>query len=39
MTAQIYETWREDILLSTDPTRLDVDAIFHFLKTTYWGAN
>ena len=35
----IYETWREDILLSTDPARLDLDAIFAFLKTTYWSTN
>ncbi len=35
----IYETWRDDILLSTDPARLDLAAIFAFLKTTYWGAN
>ncbi len=33
----IYETWRDDILLSTDPARLDVDAIFTFLETTYWN--
>ena len=35
----IYESWREDVLLSTDPARLDMDAIFAFLKTTYWSTN
>jgi GNAT superfamily N-acetyltransferase len=35
----IYETWRDDVLLSTDPARLDLDAIFAFLKTTYWSVN
>ncbi len=35
----IYENWREDVLLSTDPARLDMDAIFAFLSTTYWSVN
>lgn len=30
---------RGDYLLSTDPRRLDVDAVYHFLRTAYWGRN
>lgn len=33
---KIIETRHADYLISTDPAKLDVDAIHEFLKTAYW---
>jgi N-acetylglutamate synthase-like GNAT family acetyltransferase len=34
---QILETQRDKFTISTDPARLDVDAICEFLKRAYWA--
>jgi len=34
----IFEARREDLLISTDPARLDVDAIVDMLKRAYWAS-
>jgi GNAT superfamily N-acetyltransferase len=36
--AEVVAEWRyEDYVLSTDPARLDLDAICNFLKQSYWA--
>jgi GNAT superfamily N-acetyltransferase len=35
--AAIYETCQDDYLVSTDPKKLDVEAIHAFLTTAYWS--
>ena len=35
--SQILETQREQFIISTDPARLDLDAICEFLKRAYWA--
>ena len=34
---QIYETQRDHFTISTDPSRLDVDAIADLLSRSYWA--
>lgn len=34
---QIFETHREQFIISTDPARLDIDAICDFLTRAYWA--
>jgi GNAT superfamily N-acetyltransferase len=34
---RILEVYRENFTISTDPTRLDVDAIAEMLKRAYWA--
>ncbi len=34
---QILETQRDSFTISTDPSRLDIDAICEFLKRAYWA--
>ena len=34
---QLYETNRENFTISTDPSRLDVDAITDMLSRAYWA--
>jgi len=34
---QLYETKRENFTISTDPSRLDVDAITDMLSRAYWA--
>jgi N-acetylglutamate synthase-like GNAT family acetyltransferase len=34
---QIIETHRDNFTISTDPSRLDLDAIFDFLSRAYWA--
>ena len=36
-TLKIIETRKDDLLLSTDPRRLDLDAICTFLAQSYWA--
>ena len=33
------ETRRDEYLISTDPGRLDLEAIWRFLRTAYWSPN
>ena len=35
---QIIETQRDNFTISTDPVRLDIDAICDFLKRAYWAS-
>jgi GNAT superfamily N-acetyltransferase len=35
---QIHEVHRENFTISTDPARLDIDTICHFLKRAYWAS-
>lgn len=35
---QILETHRDPFTISTDPARLDIDAICDFLKRAYWAS-
>jgi N-acetylglutamate synthase-like GNAT family acetyltransferase len=35
--SQIIETHRDNFTISTDPSRLDMDAIFDFLTRAYWA--
>ena len=35
----MHEYTRGNYLISTDPNRLDLDAIFAFISRSYWGAN
>src|ERR1700734_2866064 len=41
MTADVrhFETQNGPYQISTDPARLDVDAVERFLRTSYWAAN
>jgi len=32
-----HEQWHDDILVSTDPARLDVDTVHAFLTRSYWA--
>ena len=34
---QIIETHRDQFTISTDPARLDIDAIYDFLQRAYWA--
>jgi GNAT superfamily N-acetyltransferase len=34
---QIFETHRDNFTISTDPARLDIDAICDFLTRSYWA--
>ena len=34
---QIYEQQLKEFCISTDPSRLDHDAVYKFLSNTYWG--
>lgn len=34
---QIYETQRDTFTISTDPARLDMNAVHDFLSRTYWA--
>ncbi len=36
--SQIIETHRDRFIISTDPSRLDVDAIAELLKRSYWAS-
>lgn len=36
--AMLFERHRDGFIVSTDPDRLDVDAIHAFLTTSYWAA-
>ena len=36
--SQILETHRDQFIISTDPARLDLDAICDFLKRAYWAS-
>lgn len=35
---QIFETHRDNFTISTDPARLDIDAICDFLTRSYWAS-
>ena len=35
--SQILETYRDKFTISTDPARLDIDAICDFLSRAYWA--
>jgi GNAT superfamily N-acetyltransferase len=35
---QIFETHRDNFTISTDPSRLDIDAICNFLTRSYWAS-
>ena len=35
--AQIMETHRDQFTISTDPSRLDMNALYYFLSRSYWG--
>lgn len=35
--SQIFETHRDNFTISTDPARLDIDAICDFLTRSYWA--
>lgn len=36
---KVYETRQENYLISTDPKKLDAEAIHAFLTTAYWSLN
>ena len=35
---QLFETHKDNFTISTDPTRLDIDAICDFLTRAYWAS-
>lgn len=35
--SQVFETQRDQFIISTDPARLDIDAICDFLTRAYWA--